>query len=120
MSLTRKDKEFLAALRSLMDERQLRMELKDDGMLRMVLRQNYGDRIQHTFGVTRQGVRWRFNHIFNEMYVNALVTLLLVESHFGTELRVQAMAVARRRAELYRKAQRMNASQPQRAGDELP
>lgn len=118
MSLTRKDKEFLAALRSLMDERQLRVELKDDGMLRLVLRQNYGDRIQKTFGVTRQGVRWRFNHVFNDIYVNALVTLLLVESQFGTELRQQAMEVARRRAELYRKAQRVTADRPPLAGDE--
>jgi len=118
MSLTRKDKEFLAALRSLMDERQLRVELKDDGMLRLVLRQNYGDRIQKVFGVTRQGVRWRFNHVFNDMYVNALVTLLLVESQFGVELRQQAMAVARRRAELYRKAQGFSTGKPPRAEEE--
>ena len=120
MSLTRKDKEFLAALRRLMDERQLCVELKDDGLLRMVLRQNYGDRIQKAFGVTRQGVRWRFNHVFNEMYVNALVTLLLVESQFGTELRQQAMAVARRKAELYRKAQSISANPGRRAGAEEP
>lgn len=119
MALTRKDKEFLAALRHLMDEKQLRVELKDHGMLRLVLRQNYGDKVEKTFGVTRQGVRWRFNHVFNEMYVNALVTLLLVESQFGTELRRQAMAVARRRAELYRKASRVStASLPKRGGDE--
>lgn len=109
MALTRKDKEYLSELRRLMDEKQLRVELKDDSRLRLVLRQNYGDKIAKTFGVTRQGVRWRFNHVFNDLYVNALVTLLLVESQFGTELRQQAMAVARRRVKLYGKASSLNA-----------
>lgn len=116
MALTRKDKEFLAALRRLVDEKQLRVELKDDGRLRLVLRQNYGDKISEAFHVTRQGVRWRFNHVFNDLYVNALVTLLLVESQFGTELRHQAMAVARRRVEMYRKANRLRQIVPPRDG----
>lgn len=114
MALTRKDKEFLAELRRLMDEKQLRVELKDDGRLRLVFRQNYGDKVEKAFRVTRQGVRWRFNHVFNDMYVNALVTLLLVESQFGTELRQQAMAVARRRVELHRKAESLCATVPPR------
>ncbi len=96
-------------MRRLVDEKQLRVELKDDGRLRLVLRQNYGDKISEAFHVTRQGVRWRFNHVFNDMYVNSLQTILMVESLFGTELRKQAMAVARRRVELYRKASSLNA-----------
>ena len=104
MALTTKDKEFLERLRVLLDDKQLRIELKDDGFLRMVLRQNYGDRVEQSFGVTRQGVRWRFSHIFNEQYVNALVTILLIESAFGTDLRHHAMAIAKQRAEFIAKA----------------
>lgn len=104
MALTTKDKEFLERLRVLLDEKALSIDLKDDGYLRLVLRKNYGDKIERTFGVTRQGVRWRFNHIFNDRYVNALFTLLLVESAFGAGLRRHALSIARQRMDFRKRA----------------
>ncbi len=106
MKLTTKDAAFLETLRRLSDEKQLSIELKEDVLKRLVLRQNYGDRIR-SFHMTRQGVRWRFNHIFNQMYVSAYLTILLVESNFGTDLRHYAMAIAKQRAELRHKAQQL-------------
>jgi hypothetical protein len=72
MKLTVKDKDFLERLKKLLEEKELRIDLKEDGVKRFVLRQNYGDKVEKTFGMTRQGVRWRFNRLFNEGYVNAI------------------------------------------------
>jgi hypothetical protein len=116
MALTTKDKEFLNRLRALLDEKQLRIELKQDGVKRLVLRQNYGDKIDSAFGVTRQGVRWRFNHIFNDIYVDAFCAILLIESDFGTEIRHHAIAIARERVDLYKKAKQMGEIHPRRRG----
>lgn len=98
MKLTEKDAAFLAKLRELVEEKELRIELKDAGYKYLVLRQNYGDRVESVFGLSRQGVRWRFQRLFSQIYVEAYVTILWVESNFGTELRAMAMAVAKERA----------------------
>ena len=42
MKLTSKDKAFLATLKTLLEEKGLRIELKEDGLKRLILRQNYG------------------------------------------------------------------------------
>jgi len=96
-----KDEEFLARLRALLDEKNLEIGLKNVGSKRLVLRRNYGSRIETAFGMTRQGVRWRFQRLFggNGIYINAYLTILWVESNFGTELRRMAMEIAK---ELYR------------------
>jgi hypothetical protein len=104
MKLTSKDKEFLEGLRALMEEKELRVELKENGLKRLVLRKNYGDRVESRFDLSRQGVRWRFHRIFSEMYPSAYATILFIESHFGTELRAAAMTIARQRIELRKKA----------------
>jgi len=106
LKLTSKDAAFLEALRTLLQEEQLRIELKEDGLKRLVLRQNYGTAISRHFKMTRQGVRWRFNHI-TEIYVSAYLTILTIESLFGTELRHHAMAIAKQRAELRQRAQKL-------------
>jgi len=103
MKLTAKDAEFLAKLRRLLDEKNLRIELKENGLKRMVLRKNYGDKIEGAFRLSRQGVRWRFQRVA-DMYVSAYETILYVESRFGTELRQWAMTIARERAELQRES----------------
>jgi len=103
MKLTEKDRVFLERLRSLLDEKDLSIELKEDGLRRLVLKKNYGDRIQQAFGLTRQGVRWRFQRLFNEIYVHAYITICWVESNFGTELREKALAIARERLELQKR-----------------
>jgi hypothetical protein len=104
MKLTEKDAEFLARLRALLDEKELSIELKSSGLKYFVLRQNYGERVETHFAMTRQGVRWRFQRLFNDVYISAYESILLLESNFGAQLRQQAMAIAKERAELRREA----------------
>ena len=47
MKLTEKDKDFIEKLKILMESKELSIELIDDGLLRLVLRQNYGDKIDY-------------------------------------------------------------------------
>ena len=94
MKLTLKDKDFLERLRILLGSKDLAIELKYDGLKRFVLRQNYGDQIESAFNLTRQGVRWRFQRLFNEIYVSAYECIYVVESLFGTDLRHKAMEIA--------------------------
>jgi len=103
MKLTVKDKDFLEKLRSLLDSKDLKINLKEDGLKRFVLRKNYGDKIEKYFGMTRQGVRWRFHHLF-EAYVSAYELLYFVESNFGTDLRSMALEIAKDRVALRKKA----------------
>lgn len=110
MTLTLKDKEFLDRLRTIFETQGLRIEAKR-GVTRLVLRRNYGTRIESHFGMTRQGVRWRFHRLFNEIYVQAYTTILWVESNFGTQLRQQAMAIAKEELEMYQKVERENSIQ---------
>ena len=107
MKLTIKDKDFIERLKPLLESKEMSIELKQDGLKRLVLRQNYGDKIEHSFNMTRQGVRWRFHRIFSEIYVQSLETLYWVENLFGTELRQKAMEIAKERVELRKKAQKM-------------
>ena len=104
MKLTVKDKDFLERLKRLLEEKELKIDLKEGGVKRFVLRQNYGDKVEKAFGMTRQGVRWRFNRLFNEAYVSAYEALFWVETHFGTDLRLMALDIARERVALRRKA----------------
>jgi len=107
MKLTCKDKDFLERLKKLLDEKELAIELKEDGIKRLVLRQNYGDKVEKTFNMSRQGVRWRFYRLFNEVYIEAYEVIFFVESNFGTELRQMAMEIARERVELRKKDQKI-------------
>jgi len=104
MKLTDKDKQFLERLRGLFEEKELSVELVHDGFKRMVLRRNYGDNIERSFGMTRQGVRWRFQRIMNDIYVEAYGTIYLVEKLFGTELRPMALEIAKERAAFRKEA----------------
>jgi hypothetical protein len=106
MRLTCKDKTFIERLKTLVENRDLTIELFNDGLKRMVLRQNYGDKIESKFNMTRQGVRWRFHRLFNEVYVSAYETIYFIESHFGIELRQNALEIAKQRVELRKKAQK--------------
>jgi hypothetical protein len=104
MKLTIKDKDFLEKLKRLLEEKELKIDLKEDGLKRFVLRQNYGDKIEKPFGMTRQGVRWRFQRLFNEIYTNAYETVFWMESNFGTELRPMALEIAKERVAFRKKA----------------
>ena len=46
MKLTGKDKDFLERLKKLLDEKELAIDLKEDGYKRLILRQNYGDKVE--------------------------------------------------------------------------
>jgi hypothetical protein len=107
MKLTVKDKDFLETLKPLLESKALTIELKQKGIKSLVLRQNYGDKIENAFGMTRQGVRWRFRRLFNEIYIEAYLAIYWIESFFGTELRQKALEIAKERVELRRKAQKI-------------
>lgn len=103
MKLTLKDKEFLERLKALLDQKELRIERSAGTPSTLVLRQNYGDRIEAHFGMTRQGVRWRFQHIFGEAYISAYETVYWIETTFGTSLRKEAFAIVKERVALRKK-----------------
>jgi hypothetical protein len=97
VKLTEKDKTFLETLRKLMESDDLQVALKPDRPSRMVLTGTYGERIHRAFRMTRQGVRWRFWRLFNNMYVSCFETILFIEKVFGTQLRDHAMRISRER-----------------------
>ncbi|MGD0920010.1 MAG: hypothetical protein ABSB22_26535 [Thermodesulfobacteriota bacterium] len=103
MKLTIKDKDFLEKLKNLLEQKELKIDLKEDALKRFVLRQNYGGKVGKAFGMTRQGVRWRFHHIM-EIYISAYEAIYFLESNFGTELRSMALEIARERVALRKKA----------------
>lgn len=107
MKLTIKDRDFLERLRQLFESKDLSVELKNDGLKHMVLRRNYGDKIESTFKMTRQGVRWRFQRLFDRVYPEAYEIIFWIESQFGTGLRQMALEIAKERVELRKKAQKI-------------
>ena len=102
MKLTAKDKEFLEELRKLMESKDLWVELKPGRPSYMVLKGTYGEKIHKTFRMTRQGVRWRFQRLFCQVYVEAFETILMIEKTFGTQLREYAVRISRERYEMRR------------------
>ncbi len=106
MKLTEKDKEFLTHLKVLIESRDLSVELKIDRLSYMVLRGTYGEKIHKTFRMTRQGVRWRFQRLFGDMYVSAFETILMIEKSFGTHLRDYAVRISSDRYRLRQEIKR--------------
>ena len=80
-----------------MESRDLWVELKPDQPSRMVLRGTYGEKVHKAFRMTRQGVRWRFWRLFNDMYVSAYETIIFIEKHLGTQYRQDALVIAHAR-----------------------
>ena len=97
MKLTEKDAEFLDKLKLLMETKDLSVELRPDRPSYMVLRGTYGEKIFKCFRMTRQGVRWRFWRVFNDIYVSAFGTILYIEKMFGTQLREHAIRISKER-----------------------
>ena len=91
-------------LKKVMESKDLWVELKPGEPSRMVLKGTYGDKIHETFGVTRQGVRWRFHHLFSRAYVGAFETIVFIEKVFGTQLRDYAIRISKERYALRQKA----------------
>ena len=84
-------------LSQLMDSKDLSVELKPGDPSYMVLRGTYGEKIHKAFRVTRQGLRWRFQHVFGDIYIKAFETILLIEKTFGTQLREYAIRISQER-----------------------
>ena len=126
MKLTTKDKEFLERLRQLMESKDLSVELRSDRPCYMVLRGTYGEKIHQTFRMSRQGVRWRFQRLLNDIYVSAFETILVVEKTFGTQLRDHALRISKERHALrqqvtrgeFRSADTLVAKRPEPDGTE--
>ncbi len=80
-----------------MESKDLRVELKPDNPSYMVLKGTYGGNVYRAFRMTRQGVRWRFGRIYNDIYVSAFETILFIEKTFGSQLREHAIRISRER-----------------------
>ncbi len=87
-----------------MESKDLWVELKPGRPSYMVLRGTYGEKIHKTFRMSRQGVRWRFQRLFNNVYVEAFETILMIEKTFGTQLRDDAVRISRERYALRQQA----------------
>ena len=97
MKLTEKDKQFLETLKTLMESKELSVELKPGHPSYMVLHGTYGDKIHEAFGMSRQGVRWRFQRLLGDVYVSSFESILLIERTFGTQLRDHAVRISQER-----------------------
>ena len=95
-------------MKKLTESKDLWVELKPDEPSYMVLKGTYGEKIHKTFRVTRQGVRWRFQRLFNQVYVEAFLTILMIEKIFGTQLREYAVKISKERYALRQEALRRN------------
>ena len=118
MILSEKDKVFIEKLRKLVQEKDLVIEAKDSGYKYLVLRQNYGRKVERCFGMSRQGVRWRFHRLFNDIYVGAYETIYFVETSFGTSLRPLALEIVKERVAIRKKAQNLGFVDASRREDE--
>jgi len=87
-----------------MESKDLWVELKPIEPAYMVLKGTYGEKIHRTFRMTRQGVRWRFNRLFNHVYVEAFETIMSLEKIFGTQLRDYAIRISKQRYRLRQEA----------------
>jgi len=103
--LTQKDKSFLETLQRLIDSHDLVVELKSGTPSYIVLRGTYGEKIHQAFRMSRQGVRWRFHRLFNDVYVSSFETILFIERTFGPQLRDYAIRISQERYALRRRMQ---------------
>lgn len=84
-------------LKSLMASRDLWVELRPGKPSYMVLRGTYGTKVHNAFRTTRQGVRWRFQRLLNDVYVPSFEVILMIETTFGTQLRDHAIRISKER-----------------------
>ena len=86
----------------------------------MVLRGTYGDKVHRAFRMSRQGVRWRFWRLFNQVYISAYDAILLVETTFGTQLRDHAIRISKERYALRHELTFESADRLARQSDQAP
>lgn len=94
MRLSAKDQEFLERLKELVNEDVLWIEQSVTPPLRFVLKGNYGTHVEQKFGISRQGVRWRFERLFNQLYVDSFAVLVFIEKLLGAQYRQDALIIA--------------------------
>lgn len=87
-----------------MESKDLWVELRSGRSSYMVLKGTYGEKIHKTFRMSRQGVRWRFQRLFNHIYVEAFETILMIEKTLGTQLREHAVRISKERYALRQQA----------------
>ena len=104
MRLSGKDKEFLERLAELLAEDVVWIDRTSGQPSRFVLRGNYGSHVEDRFGLTRQGVRWRFQRLFNDLYVDSFAVLLFIEKQLGAQFRKDALVIAHERFVIRQKA----------------
>ncbi len=90
-----------------MESKDLWVELKPGRPSYMILKGTYGEKIHKTFRMTRQGVRWRFQRLFSQVYVEAFETILMIEKTFGTQLRDHAVRISREKWQLREEAMKV-------------
>ncbi len=96
----------METLKALMESKDLWVELRSDRPSYLVLKGTYGEKIHRAFRMSRQGVRWRFWRIYNDIYVSAFEAILFIEKTFGTQLREHAIRISRERHALRQEATR--------------
>ncbi|MBK8269889.1 MAG: hypothetical protein IPK83_16995 [Planctomycetes bacterium] len=77
--------------------------MKPDRPSYLVLKGTYGQKFSEAFGMSRQGVRWRFQRALSNVYVSAFETILYIERILGPDLREHAIRISRERYELRQK-----------------
>jgi hypothetical protein len=82
-----------------MESKELWVELRPGRPSYVVLRGTYGDKIYQAFRMSRQGVRWRFQRMF-DAYVSSFESILFVERILGPQLRDHAIRISKERYEL--------------------
>lgn len=80
-----------------MESHELGVELRAGQPSYMVLRGTYGDRVHEAFGMSRQGVRWRFQRLLGDVYVSAFESILFIEKTLGPQLREHAVRISQER-----------------------
>ena len=100
MKLTEKDKEFLSKLKDMVESEDLWIDMKISRPSYMILKGTYGKKVHSVFQMSRQGVRWRFQRVFGDIYVSAFESILTIEKTFGTGLRQHAVKISRQRYQL--------------------
>lgn len=86
-----------------MASKDLWVALKPDRPSYLILKGTYGQKIAEAFGMTRQGVRWRFQRLLSNVYVSAFETILFIERILGPGLREHAVRISRERFEIRQK-----------------
>lgn len=92
-------------MKQLMESHDLSVELRAGKPSYLVLRGTYGDKMHKAFRMSRQGVRWRFHRLFNDVYVASFEAIMLIERTFGPQLRDHAVRISQERYELRQRLQ---------------